>query len=311
MGSSDLEQKHSAISAMNIPAVSHSEKPGTFKSSLKRLISGSEPGEKVCPTSASAKLDINMNPSSSPEVAETERRSEAGIEPESSQQPPPPAPVIVLSSTGPSGERQGESLGEFKYLEQYNNSPAYRQRHTVAGEPLYLYRAQPGEWRVGRKLGGSAVGLLNRTDSHSVPTSNWLYDAEHGWQSDPELTITTSLPSVCGVISISLLGAAATAHPSCGGKYRATGDWSAGRPVFSNGTRYLRVRPGWNHWEVTDQVKKESSSRSKIKSSSATLCPASHKSGSWSYWEYWTYNSNGNAYIRLTCTTPQHWSSNY
>merc|ERR1711992_531708 len=115
MGSSDLEQKHSAISAMNIPVVSHSEKPGTFKSSLKRLISGSEPGEKVCPTSA-------------PEVAETERRSEAGIEPGSSPQPPPPAPVIVLSSTGPSGERQGESLGEFKYLEQYNNSPAYRQR---------------------------------------------------------------------------------------------------------------------------------------------------------------------------------------
>merc|ERR1711874_298109 len=289
MGSSDLEQKHSAISAMNIPAVSHSEKPGTFKSSLKRLISGSEPGEKVCPTSASAKMDINMNPSSSPEVAETER-SEARIEPESSQQPPPPAPVIVLSSTGPSGERQGESLGEFKYLEQYNKSPAYRQRHTVAGEPLYLYRAQPGEWRVGRKLGGSALGLLNRTNCHSVPTSNWLYDAEHGWQSDPELTITTSLPSVCG-------------------KYRATGDWSAGRPVFSNGSRYLRVRPGWNHWEVTDQVKKESSSRSKIKSSSATLCPASHQSGSWSYWEYWTYNGNGNAYIRLTCST-QHWCSN-
>jgi len=216
----------------------------------------------------------------------------------------------VVSSTGPSAEKQGESLGVFKYLEQYNNSPAYRQRHTVAGEPLYLYRAEPGEWCVGRKLGGSAVGLVNRTNSDSVPTTNWLYDAEDGWQSDPQLTITTSLPSVCGVISISLLGAAATAHPGYEGKYKATKDWSAGRPVFSNGTKYLRVRPGWNHWEVTDQVKKENSSRSKIKSSSATLCPASHKSGSWSYWEYWTYNSNGNAFIRLTCTTTQHWSTN-
>ena len=42
-------------------------------------------------------------------------------------------PVLVLSSTGPSVEARGNLLGVFDYLQQYNNSPAYRQRHSVAG----------------------------------------------------------------------------------------------------------------------------------------------------------------------------------
>merc|ERR1712241_196438 len=90
--------QHSPISAMNIPATSHSEKPGTFKTSLKRLISRAGAEEKVRPTSSTDKMDINMNPPSSPEVAETERRPEVGIESESSPQPPPPAPVPVVRS---------------------------------------------------------------------------------------------------------------------------------------------------------------------------------------------------------------------
>ena len=65
------------------------------------------------------------------EGAESGRRSEAGTEAGSSQQQPPPTPpVVVLSSTGPSAEYRGECLGVFDYVQQYNNSPAYRQRHT-------------------------------------------------------------------------------------------------------------------------------------------------------------------------------------
>merc|ERR1711874_270513 len=69
---------------------------------------------------------------------------------------------IVLSSTGPSAEYQGGCLGVFEHVQQYNNSPAYRQRHTVAGtQPYYLYKRDGGDWGVGRELGDSAIGLWN------------------------------------------------------------------------------------------------------------------------------------------------------
>ena len=48
---------------------------------------------------------------------------------------------VVLTSTGPSAEGQGSCLGVFEYLQQHNNCPAYRQRHTVANtQPGYLYK---------------------------------------------------------------------------------------------------------------------------------------------------------------------------
>merc|ERR1711953_80383 len=233
-------------------------------------------------------ININLSP-------------EAGTEAGSSQPQPPAPPLIVLSSRGPSGERQGGSLGVFDYVEQYNNSPAYRQRHTatLAGDPLYLYRAEPGKWRVGGQLGGSSTVLVNKTESNFVPSNNWVFYTGDSWQSDPEITVTTSLP-VCGVITITLVGAAATAQPETEGKYRATGLWSAGRPVFSNGATYLRVRPGTARWEVTDQVKKFS--QSKVLSTAASWCPASVRAGTWKYWDYWTYNGSGNATIWISCS---------
>ena len=161
----------------------------------------------------------------------------------------------MLSSTGPSAEYHGDKLGVFEYLEQYNDSPAYRQKHSVPGtQPYYLYRTDSGNWRVDEELGGLSFNLQNRTRSDSVPTNNWLYydyDSKGGWKSDPEMSVTTSHPSVCGVITISQHGEA-TAQPETGGKYRATGDWRAGRPVFSNGVRYLCVVPRGTRWCVRD-----------------------------------------------------------
>ena len=164
--------------------------------------------------------------------------------------------VLVLSSTGLSGECWGNSnrLGVFEYLQQYNNSPAYRQRHSVAGtQPHHLYRDDEGNWAVGWKLGGPSSGLLNRTSTDSVPTNNWLYrdSGLGGWKSDSELSVSNSHPSVCGVISIYLHALAETAQRLAGGEYRATGDWSAGRPVFSNGLTYLCVEPGGTKWCVS------------------------------------------------------------
>ena len=226
----------------------------------------------------------------------------------------------MLSSTGPSAKWQGDSLGVFEYLQQHNQSPAYRQRHSVAGTqpcPCFLYR-EDGDWVVGPVLGGEDCELLNSTRSDSVPTNNWLYvDYDEEWQSDPEITVTTSHPSVCGLISISLHGAAATAQPETGGEYRATGDWSAGRPVFSNGLRYLSVGPGWSQWYVTDTL--DSSVRARLESACVTWCPASpraavshsrrfhgnmKKQSSWKYWN----NIYDKGDIRVTCDTHDHQS---
>ena len=218
---------------------------------------------------------------------------------------------MVLSSTGPSAEWQGGSLGVFEYLQQHNNSPAYRQRHSVARiRPYYLYRDHGGNWLVGEQLGGTSTYLLNRTSSDSVPTNNWCYyDFDKGrWQSDPEITASPSLPSVCGVIRISLHGAAATALPETGGEYRAR-DWSAGRPVFSNGVTYLCVRPSWRVWCVTDSPESDGP---RLLSSCVTWCPASPRAAlrsnnnksSWRY-QYQRHDWIAGD-IRVTCDTHRH-----
>ena len=130
---------------------------------------------------------------------------------------------VVLTSTGPSAEYQGSRLGVFDYLQEYNNFPAYRQRHSVANtQPNYLYRSDFGTWCVAKELGSSSHGLLysTKSDKVPVPSINWLYaDGEGKWQSDPELTISTSLPSVCPVINISLHGAAAREQSRAEGEY--------------------------------------------------------------------------------------------
>ena len=217
-------------------------------------------------------------------------------------------PVVVLSSTGPSAEWRGGRLGVYDYVKQHNNSPAYRQRHSAAGKQHnYLYRVDRGDWRVGPELGGSSSYLVNITRSDSVPTNNWLYSDGKEWHSDPELTVSmsTSLPPVCGVITISLHGAAARAQPETGGEYRATGDWSAGRPVFSNGVTYLCVRPAVSRWFVTDSPGGDDA---ELGSGCVTWCPASPRAAvshryNRSSWEYWSNTSWSEGDIRLTCDT--------
>jgi len=186
---------------------------------------------------------------------------------------------------------------------------AYRQRHSVDNtQPLYLYRDENGDWCVGRYLlvGSSPSGLLNRTKSDSVPSTNWLYYDGEEMQSDPELTVSTSLPSICPVINISLHGAAARVQPRAGGEYRPTGEWSAGHPVFFNGHRYLCVMPGRTVWSVGTSPH---STVSKLQSGSVTWCPTSPRAAlnqrvNMSSWQYsdsgdWQDGENG-ALILLT-----------
>ena len=62
-------------------------------------------------------------------ISVDEARREIQLFKDSQQQPPATPPVVVLSSTGPSAEYQGDCLGVYEYQEEYNNSPAYR--HTI------------------------------------------------------------------------------------------------------------------------------------------------------------------------------------
>ena len=123
--------------------------------------------------------------------------------------------------------------------------------------------------------------------------------------------MTTFLPSVCGAITINLHGAAATAQLETGGEYRPTGDWRAGRPVFSNGVKYLCVRPGSTEWCVTESPW---SNRSRLMSGGAIWCPASPRaavshSDNIRSWRYRYANNNYNwraGDILVTCDTQQH-----
>ena len=207
---------------------------------------------------------------------------------------------VVLTSTGPSAEIIGSCLGVFDYHMQWNNCPAYRQRHTVANkllaffvgtytQPQYLYKDEDGDWCVGEELGGSSsLGLLNRTKTDSVPNTDWLYGDGKEWTSDPKLTVSTSLPSVCPEINISLHGAAARAQSRAGGEYKPTGEWSSGHPVFSNGELYLRVRSRGTAWYVSSRPE---SGYARSRSGSVTWCPTnpraafSHRDNirSWQY----------------------------
>ena len=213
---------------------------------------------------------------------------------------------LVLSSSGPSSEHHGDCLGVFEYHLQLNDCPAYRQRHTVAGtQPYYLYRDEEGDWIVGPELGGTSCCLLNTTKNETVPRKNWLYavDDDDDWVPDPKLNLSSSLPSVCGDINISLDGPAASAKPETEGEYRPTADWRAGHPVFSNGVTYLTVVPRCSKWQVTYSPESDVAT---LQSGSVSWCPASTRaalsfSDNQSLWQY-SYNGlwhNGD--IQVTC----------
>ena len=139
-----------------------------------------------------------------------------------------------------------------------------------------------------------------------MPSTNWRYlDDQDFFKSDPELTVSTTLPSVSPVIKVTLAGAAARAwsRVHVGGEYRPTGEWSCGHPIFSNGDTYIRVRPMKTGWRIGP-----SPGGAELFSGSVTWCPTSPRAAvSQRYnrraWHYWDNNKLHECYITLT---PQH-----
>ena len=108
------------------------------------------------------------------------------------------------------------------------------------------------------------------------------------------------------VIRISLHGAAARAQYETREEYRPMGDWSAERPVFSNGVTYLCVTPEYTVWMVTDTPDYDGDIR--LESGCVTWCPASPRAAV-SYSDNvssWRYDVLHEGDIRLTCDTHQH-----
>ena len=145
----------------------------------------------------------------------------------------------------------------------------------------------------------STCALINETQSESVPGTAWMFYVGSPTTDskvpnlrmlgDPELTVSTSFPSVRPVIHISLRGVAARAQPKAGGEYRPTGDWSAGHPIFSNGDMYLCVvyASAWTVRQIPNGV-----GPPVLQSRSVTWDPTSPRAARslWldvSSWQYW------------------------
>ena len=136
-----------------------------------------------------------------------------------------------------------------------------------------------------------------------MPSHNWLRgdrtSKDKEWQLYPELKLSTSLPSVCGVIKISLHGEIAREMPGVAGEYRPT----AGGPVLKKGVRALWR--GWYEWIVhTDGPDR----LDVLLSGCVNWCPASYTPAvDRDEKRKWRYEDTGiewiGSYIRLTCDT--------
>jgi len=190
-----------------------------------------------------------------------------------------PPQVLVLTSSGPAVEWQGDATGEFvKEVGGLHDGVSYwRQRHTVDGEGKYLYRTA-GKWKVGPTLGGTTAAVLSAPCSSTParpPTEGWSYNDEEEWVSDPSLRCLPPSGPSCTRLEVSLEGRAGQVRGSCRGSYREmAGVYSAGRKVFQQEGgqgRVLMVKAGMTDWSISDSV---DAATAGITSGAASICPA-------------------------------------
>ena len=217
--------------------------------------------------------------------------------------------MVLVTSTGAAAEYKGYCMGVFLLAGEHNNRPYYRQKHTLDTQgALFLYSHDNGIWYVSDTLGKAGGSLKNTTKTASVPTSGWQYIGGR-WHHDLALTVTplSDLSSAtCSSITISAKGEAARKQAQCMGTFTPTGDYSAGRQVFSSDRgRYLMVPAYSDRWGVLDSV---TATAADIRSGcSPGMCPAhprarhSHRESQKS----WQYSDNGwrEADIIVTCAT--------
>jgi len=236
--------------------------------------------------------------------------------------------LILVSSEGDSADYLSDFMGLYKLMPQsHNNAPAYESLHTLPGKQQnYLYYQMnedyyeanddvPDEsedwWCVAsvKMLGENTCvySNLNTEDSSTLPQSGWEY-WNGNWTVDPDLSfvaVTDISKLICPVVTIRASGKAVKKRSRMLGKFRLTGQFSLGRPIYVNKhDKYLFVHPDYLTWTVTDSLWDK---RGHLKSASASgLCPSSARS-TWNMkdevysWQYQFRNEWHEGDIIVTC----------
>ena len=169
---------------------------------------------------------------------------------------------LLVTTTGPAAEHQGEMFGLYRLAGTHNGAPYYVQLHDIntREEPGKIYKYKDGGWRAGDVLGGAGRGLQNSSNTAAVPETGRRYHYGGGvWLDDAGIRVTRVediSPLLCGTITISATGEAARVRADCMGQFQPTGQFSAGRQVFHNQRtdKYLSVSLGDVDWDVRDSV---------------------------------------------------------
>ena len=220
--------------------------------------------------------------------------------------------LLLVTSTGDAPDHWGSYMGLYQLIQQYNQSPAYRQVHNIIGtKAAYIYKSDSGNWLANHELGDSSGGLRNTNSSPAPPRSGWQYARSGEFVSDPDLTVVTISDTstlICPVINIQASGEADRKVPDYLGQFTITSQFSAGRPVWRNNKgKYLSVHPDKVNWRVTNNVEDTAAG---IQSGVAPgLCPASARSRynkrfNINSWKYWDGDEFRDGDITVTCSDP-------
>ena len=109
--------------------------------------------------------------------------------------------------------------------------------HTEDTKGYYIYRHDDC-WYISYKIGMRGGAIMNTSKSPSVPKSGWNCDVGDKWIPDDNLSILAPTLSLCGAITITARGTAASRGPDAAiylGTFHPSGQWACGRQVFRKG----------------------------------------------------------------------------
>ena len=209
----------------------------------------------------------------------------------------PTSPFLLITSTGPAADHQGDMLGLYRKTEKMEEgSSVYIQEQeskygtSVSERKLFSHK---GVWVT--TLGD--VFLRAATLSKSPTSVKWQYQefSKDTWNDDPNLTVTglSEKPSACEVtISLSQDVVTDIEDPGVAGLYRVDGSYRRGRPVLRHSGGLFTLSVWGMGWQVISGVGDdwylELESRSV-----PSLCPADPRAArnerrGLTHWNYWS-----------------------
>ena len=185
--------------------------------------------------------------------------------------------VLTLSSTGKTVLWEGSRncLGQYLYHGDFNQAPAYHQRHTVKGiKSLHLFKSSDGSWSISSELGNEQMLMHSTSKTHSVPTTDWYGLSDSEWHHDPGLTVTPGIKPPCQSIIVMVRSRLKVTLGECNGVYVPTSQWFRGCPVYKHTHRSLFISRT-SCWKISSGPV---SGTVYLENNTGGLCPAR---GSW------------------------------